>query len=582
MHSSNKVRACTYPAAASLLAGVFAIGLPSSPATAETAASFATALDIPISATVRDIALGDINGDGDLDLVTANDQQSNVQQTSIGVALGDGDGNFGTPADYATTELTMSVAVGDLDGDGRTDIVATTDTKVAVWLTQPNGQPGPVNEITVGAFNDGLAVGDVDGDGFLDIAVGAKYGSLYSPEYEVLVLSNDGTGDFGSPSKLSVPTSSDDLALSDLDSDGNLDIVATGSDSGSFAVSTRLGNGSGSFAPAQTSATDSATRPHGLATGDLNGDEFADLVVGSNFEESPKLSVMLSNGNGTFATAVPLTAGDLPESVALGDINGDGYLDILAADRFGGEVETLLGTGVGTFGAPVGFATSPNPNTIALGDLNNDGRLDIATGDRTIEQANSLLNTSGYTPTVTVKPKKGPTTGGTAVTITGTNLSGATSVEFGGRSARAINVVSDTEITAKTPSGSAGLASVSVGTPDVAVTTSSAFRYRIPQTLKASSLPKKLKPVGKTVLNKARAKTKQGRPLTANVTTRSRVLEKRGDIWCLQEKDGRKRKVSVVLSGQCKLKVLVTYTAKGSKKYEPLTYTKKYKTKRVV
>jgi len=575
MQRALSAKACSYPVAISLLAGAFAFGIPSAPARADTSAAFGPNSDLATTNTVPDLAIGDINGDGDRDLVTIN---GNV--TSISVLLGDGDGGFGAPTDYATSNQPATVALADLNADGRMDVVATTSgARVAVWLGQSNGGLGPINEITAGSSNDALAVGDIDGDGFLDIVIGAKYFDFSDPStHKVTALLGDGDGDFGPPTAFVKAHETKDLALSDLNNDGFLDVVTADSDP---SVSVMLGDGQGQFASATQTPTSPVSNPSAVALGDLGRDGTPDVVVGTADDSNP-LGILIGNGDGTFAPTVGVTAGDRPESVALGDVNGDGKLDVVAGDNNGSSADVLLGTGDGTFGTPAGFATSQTPMSTALADINNDGKLDIATGDRSLSVASTLLNTATYTPKNTVSPNTGASGGRQSVTINGTNFTGATRVKFGSAKATSVKVVSDTKITAVTPPNSPGSTAVSVVGPQVSVTSTDAYSYdQVTQTINKSTIPKKLKKRGKTVVNKSNATTNQGQPLRATVTSRSRSLTNRGDIWCLKKKKGPSRKLSVVLSGQCKLTVSVTYTAKGTSKYAPFTYTKKYKTKRV-
>ncbi|MBI5021691.1 MAG: VCBS repeat-containing protein [Ignavibacteriales bacterium] len=116
--------------------------------------------------------------------------------------------------------------------------------------------------------------------------------------------------------------------------------------------------------------------PMSVAIGDLNGDGKLDLAVAN--EGSGNVSVLLGNGDGTFQTAKNFNTGTYPRSVAIGDLNGDGFLDLAVANSSSGNVSVLLGDGTGSFGAATNFSAGVGPYSVAIADLNGDGSLDLA------------------------------------------------------------------------------------------------------------------------------------------------------------------------------------------------------------
>ena len=165
--------------------------------------------------------------------------------------------------------------------------------------------------------------------------------------------------------------------VADVNGDGKLDIVAENASSNS--VSVLLGNGDGTFKPAVSYATDS--NPWSLQVGDVNGDGKLDIVTCN--EAASTVSVLLGNGDGTFKTAVNYStgAGTSPECMRLGDLTGDGRLDIITANAGTNNISVLLNKGDGTFGSPTTFNTATHPTSIAVGDLNGDGKQDIVTAN---------------------------------------------------------------------------------------------------------------------------------------------------------------------------------------------------------
>jgi flagellin-like hook-associated protein FlgL len=121
------------------------------------------------------------------------------------------------------------------------------------------------------------------------------------------------------------------------------------------------------------------TAPHSVTLGDLNGDGVLDIVTADEFDS--KASVFLGKRDGTFYAGTSFSTGSLPFCVTLGDLNGDGVLDMVTADATANKASVLLGNGDGSFHARTSFSTGSGSYSVTLGDLNNDGVLDIVTGD---------------------------------------------------------------------------------------------------------------------------------------------------------------------------------------------------------
>jgi hypothetical protein len=282
------------------------------------------------------------------------------------------------PVTYPVGNQTDGVALGDLNGDGRLDIAAIdyemgNAGAVQVLLGKGDGTFAAAVAYAVGRDPRVVAIGDLNGDGKLDLAV-ANFGT-----YDVSVLLNVGNGKFGAAVSNHADTNTTGVAISDLNGDGKLDLAA--SNSNGLDVSVLLGNGNGTFVAPMNYPV--GNDPRFVVIGDLNGDGKADLAVPNRLDNT--VSVLLNKGNGTFAAAVNYKVDAQPSSVAFGDFNGDGKLDMAVTAPVGGGmagfVDVLIGKGDGTFAASVAYAAKGEPAAVALGDLNGDGKLDIVVAE---------------------------------------------------------------------------------------------------------------------------------------------------------------------------------------------------------
>src|SRR5580658_623300 len=179
------------------------------------------------------------------------------------------------------------------------------------------------------------------------------------------------------------------LAVGDFNGDGHMDVV-TGNDDTANTVSVLLGNGNGTFATHVDYPVGGAVA--GIAVGDFNNDGKLDIVVVYGFDPA-KVAVLLGNGDGTFKPYTPTTAGFQGGSIAVGDFNGDGKLDVAVSDNESTipGVDIMLGNGDGTFKAPVSYATAADPRMVITADFNGDGKLDLATTNAESETISVLL-----------------------------------------------------------------------------------------------------------------------------------------------------------------------------------------------
>jgi hypothetical protein len=364
----------------------WAVALPSAAA----ALSFSNGAHV-VGSLPQSVAIDDLNADGKPDLAVANGSSNDVS-----VLLGNGSGGFspagGSP--FSVAGFPDSVAAGDLDGDGKRDLVIANGGSNDVSVLLGNGSGGfsaaGGSPFAVGTAPTSVAVGDLNGDGQHDLAT-ANSGSN-----DVSVLLGNGSGGFSAAGGSPFVVGSDPLSVAtgDLNGDAKPDLATANGFSGN--VSVLLGNGSGGFSAAGGSPFSAGSLPFTVAIGDVNADGQPDLAV-ANYS-SNNVTVLLGNGSGGFSAAAgsPFAVGTSPVSVAIDDLSGDGRPDLTTANSGSGNVTVLLGNGSGGFSAAGGspFAVGSAPVSVAIDDLNGDGRPDVASANAGANSVTVLANTS--------------------------------------------------------------------------------------------------------------------------------------------------------------------------------------------
>ena len=233
----------------------------------------------------------------------------------------------------------------------------------------------PPVSYAVGTNPFATAVADFNGDSRLDLAVANNL----SQNVSVLLGRQDGT--FEAKTDYDVGAGPYAVTIADFDSDGKQDIATSNSFSNVSNVSILLGLGDGTFQPRSDYALSEFALPNSIAAGDLNGDGKPDLVTAN--QGGGSLSVLLNRGDGTFNSPVNYTIGTFPTSVALADFNQDGKRDV-AVSNYGGSIGLVtirLGHGDGSFSTPASYEAGPGPYALTSVDVDHDDKLDLVTGN---------------------------------------------------------------------------------------------------------------------------------------------------------------------------------------------------------
>lgn len=382
--------------------------------------------DYPILGNNHIVA--DFNGDGIPDL-------AGVGLNAATVMLGNANGIFRPKVEFPAGGPTQDLAAGDFNGDGRVDLaVSINDPNISLALLAGNGDgtfnaPVTFQTNTAPVDSPAIVATDLDNDGRLDLVLAHAISCFTSPcstSRTITVLLGFGDGTFQLPIEIDVGTGMSRIAVGDFNRDTIKDLAIAGDQS---RVYTLLGVGNGTFLqqPTITLTADTfGVDGTDVDAGDLNSDGIEDLVVAIPTNGS-RTAILLGNGDGTFQPAGILTEPNLlvPQFQVIGDFNRDRIPDIAItlANGSRGLMEIRNGVGDGTFRAPVLYAVPPplssvGGGTLVTGDFNGDGRPDVGLP---IIGANPglavLLNSTGN---VVVQPALGTLTA-TPSTVTSGN-----------------------------------------------------------------------------------------------------------------------------------------------------------------
>jgi hypothetical protein len=343
-------------------------------------------LDDATDLTPSDVTTASFRNNGDNDLAVA------TGDNTVSVLLGNGNGTFEPHVEYPVPGHPSAIIHGDFNGDGKMDL-ATADpytNEISILIGNGDGTFGMHQEYATGTEPVALATADVNGDGKLDIVV------VNLKANTVSVLLGNGDGTFQTHKDYATGNGPSGVAIGDFNGDGALDLaVANNTDN---TVSILLGSTSdkGTFGTAVAYPT--AIGANSIVVGNFTSTDVLDLAVGTSNKE---VAVLLGNGNGTFQSFVAYPIGADAIALATADVNADGKLDLITANYNDDTVSVLLGNGNGTFKAESIYPTSAGPSGVAVADFNNDGKLDIVTANFTANTVSVLTDSViSLTPSV--------------------------------------------------------------------------------------------------------------------------------------------------------------------------------------
>ena len=438
------------------LAGIIAL-----PAFALAQPAFTGAFrSLDVGAAAQDVATGDLNGDGQLDLVLVHTGSNPTQRDSVmSVWLGQPDGAFTHQGDYPTREAPAAVELRDISGDGKLDAIVPCWAArcVAIFPGKGNGGFLPRREVKAGLHPFRVAVADFDRDGLVDLAVVNSGTGPKPPKPEglqalvvedvsdsssITLHRSSRPGAFTKPRAITVGEFPNSTLSGDLNGDGAPDLVVGARGSQALAI---LWGGAKGLQPGPEVKL--AYAPSDLAIADLNGDGVDDVVASVNETAPPKekngyivqlgakgdlpapietlpedfapgrieladvngdgridmvalykegLATLLGNGDGTFQSPLP-TRLQTGAALTLANLDGDAHPDVICSNQRGRTLALLAGRGDGRFGTPEDVAMGMVPTFITAADVNGDGKLDLIASNGGVPTVSVALGTGDGT-----------------------------------------------------------------------------------------------------------------------------------------------------------------------------------------
>jgi hypothetical protein len=280
--------------------------------------------------------------------------------------------DFTKKASFGIGSNNVFVTAADIHGNGKMDLIVANG-GVLIFTNDGNGGFGSNSTMaTVLNAPSRVTAADVNGDGRLDL--------IWSePGYpgHIYVFTNNGSGGFGSNAVYAVGNTPDSAVAADVNNDGYPDLICA--NGGSQTLSVLTNNGTGGFKLASSPATGSDGVPFGVVAADVNNDGSLDLICANrgNIVAGHTLTVLTNNGSGGFMLASTPGVGAKPGSVVAADIYGNGQMDLICANQYDNTLSVLTNNGSGGFGSNATLVVGSNPVKVIAADLGGDGRPDL-------------------------------------------------------------------------------------------------------------------------------------------------------------------------------------------------------------
>ncbi len=384
-----------------------------------TTPTFTAKTDFTTGTTTTSVSICDLNGDGKPDMAATNYSSTNVSVFFNTMTLGEPAPSFTAKTDFTSGNSPLSISIADFNKDGKPDFVTANNSPntVSVILnTTTTGAVAPTfsakTDFATGNGTYAVTTGDFNGDGIPDIAE-VSYGSNTVSVFLNSTTPGASTPTFAASVDFSMGIGAVSVTIGDFNGDGKQDFASVSTNAVSVFLNTTA---PGATTPTFSARTDFAvgTVTYSVATGDFNGDGKLDMVtanLGSN-----TVSVLLNTtttgaSTPTFSTKTDFMTGDQPFRVSVGDLNGDGKPDVVCADVNTNLVSVFLnitapGASTAALTAKTDFTTGLNPASVSISDINGDGKPDLIIPSNAAATVSVLLNITtpgSTTPAFTAK-----------------------------------------------------------------------------------------------------------------------------------------------------------------------------------
>jgi hypothetical protein len=335
----------------------------------------------------RAVALGDLNGDGWDDLVTAaaGDDAVSIRLNTQSAGAGDA-AIFGEASSYAVQQHPVAVALADFDDDGDVDIAALNRDSKTVSLLDNDGSGALVAaaHLGMGQMPVALLAADLDGDESIDLAAVNRDAATVSVRFNL--AQGDSLGlTFSARQVFDTAVKPIALDAADLDGDGLRELITAHQSIKKVSLLSNLGGSFGAPEPMSV-----GTRPFAIRAADLNHDGLTDIAVAGR--SSDAIAWRLNNGDGTFAPKQSVTTAGKPAALLVADLDGAGHADLAFLQQSWDQLTVMRNLGPATIALPEPFDTPGHPVSLAAADVDHDGDIDIAIAGKATGRVALLLN----------------------------------------------------------------------------------------------------------------------------------------------------------------------------------------------
>ncbi len=366
-----------------------------------TSFEFAPKVDFASGINPISVCSGDIDGDGKSDLAVANLNSNTLSLLRNTSTLGNI--SFAEKVDFTTGEYPRCVSIGDIDGDGKLDLVVANYNSNTVSVFRNTSVLGSISFAAKVDFATGInprivSIGDIDGDSKPDLAVANNNSNTVS------VLRNEsaaGTVNFAAKIDFETGSLPNSVSIGNLDADGKPDLAVANYNSNTVSVFRNISTlGNISFTAKVDFTT--GTNPYDVKIGDLNGDGKSELAVSNNSNISNSISVFRNtsvSGSISFAAKIDFITGVNPNNLSIGDLDGDGKSEITVSNTNSNTLSLLRNTSAAgsiSFSAKKDFATGTNPYSVCIVDLDGNTKPDIAAVNRGSNTISVIRNTGSF------------------------------------------------------------------------------------------------------------------------------------------------------------------------------------------